>query len=185
MGIHHATIKRATRLGVELIDNGGSFQMRNIETGLFSDDYDSTAEALEELERGEVEWIEPEEEEEAGASGSVVKEAYHDRYSKNPHGPGCGDGLDIALRDAVMRVFVGEKQARVDLVELRKIGEANNRWSRDWESLNPGMQRMNLANRLRAFLRNHEDAVIELGSSGEGRFGVEYRPAKSKKPKKG
>lgn len=182
--IHHATIKRAARQGMTIAydaEQDGFVLTRN-EDGFVTQAYDTTAEALEEFERGEAEFTDPNEGQEDGekVSGSVVRENYHKRYSKNPHGPGCGDGLDVALRNAVMFTPEGSKEPRTDLAELRSIGLQNGLWIGEWEKLNPGMQRMNLSNRLRAYLRNGEDRKICLGNQGTGRFGVEFKPSNSK-----
>ena len=181
--IHHATIKRAARQGLTIDDTDGTFVLIRMADGFRSDEYESTAEALEEFERGETEFHDPsEDDDEDKISGSVVKESYHREYSKNPHGPGCGDDLDISLRNAVMVLWDGNKEPHVDLVRLKLVGETNGLWRSEWERLNPGMQRMNLSNRLRAYLRNHEDATIDL-MGAVGRYGVGYTPAKGRKRK--
>lgn len=183
MPIHHATVKRAARHGLTIAEENGMFVLVRTADGFRSDEYGSTAEALEEFERGETEFNDPADDEDEGkVSGSVVKETYHRLYSKNPNGPGCGDDLDCSLREAVMILFGNDKEPHVDLVRLRMIGEANGLWRGEWERLNPGMQRMNLSNRLRAFLRNHEDETIDLMGK-VGRYGVDYTPAKGRKRK--
>lgn len=186
MALHHSIVKKATRLGFEFIVLERGFQLKEISSGILSqDEYDTTAEAFEAFENGDVEWAVDEEEDEEGEGkgGSVVKRPYHVAYSKNPHGPGCGDGLDVAMRDAVMVHVEGSKGQHVDLAILKEIGLTNNLWSSSWETLNPGMQRMNLTNRLRAYLRNGEERLIDLHASGMGRFGVQFKPAKGKAKK--
>jgi len=182
--IHHATVKRAARHGLEITfdETQDGFVLTRKEDGFVTEPYDTTAEALEEFERGEAKFHNPAEDadEETVLSGSVVKEGYHRAYSANPHGPGCGDTLDVSLRDAIMRVFEGSKEPRVDLAILRTIGIQNDLWRGEWERLNPGMQRMNLSNRLRAYLRQDEARTVWLAEQGTGRFGVPVRPAKSK-----
>jgi hypothetical protein len=189
MPIHHATVKRANRQGLNIIEENDGFVLVRIEDGWKSQAYDSTAEALEEFERGETEFTDPNEDadDEPNLSGSVVKPGYHAAYSSNPEGPGCGDTLDVEMRRAVMRIAEGSREPRVDLAELRHIGIHNDLWRGEWERLNPGMQRMNLANRLRAYLRQDAERQVFLGSQGTGRFGVPVRPAKGKvkKTKKG
>lgn len=185
--IHHATVKRAARHGLDISfdEAQDGFILTRKEDGFVTEPYDTTAEALEEFERGECEFTDPTENEddEQVLSGSVVKEGYHKAYSANPEGPGCGDTLDVEMRRAVMRVFEGSKEPRVDLAELRTIGIQNDLWRGEWERLNPGMQRMNLANRLRAYLRQDAERTVFLGSQGTGRFGVPVRPAKGKTKK--
>lgn len=86
-----------------------------------------------------------------GKSG-VMKLPYHTRYMNN--GGGTGDDLDISLREAVLKVAKGEKKPTLDVDELRKIAQTHDVWKPEYEDLNPGMQRMNVSNRLRAIGRN-------------------------------
>ena len=177
MPIHHATIKRAAKLGVTIIEANGGFVLNRTEDGLNSvDTFDSTAEALEALERDEVEFEEADDAE-GGAKCGVMAKDYHDQYSHNPHGPGCGDQIDIEMRNAIT-IFDG-KNGRVDPTALQAIGESLGLWKPTWEALNIGMRRMNLANRIRGYLRNNPDAVVTMGDT-TGRFGVGYTPSKAK-----
>lgn len=184
--LHHATVKRADRLGVTITNAAdGGFRLIRKEDGMLSiDSYDSTAEALEELEDDRCEFETEEEAEEASGTAKcgVMAKSYHDEYSKNPNGPGCGDTVDTEMRDAIMVLFEGEKTPRVDVTVLRQIGEDAGLWKTTWESLNVGMQRMNLANRIRGFLRNNAEGKVTIGDT-EGRFGVEAKEPKVKKGK--
>jgi len=175
--IHHATIKRAARLGVTIIEVEGGFVLNRTEDGLNSvDTFDSTAEALEALERDEVEFEDADEAEGSAKCGVMAKD-YHDQYSRNPHGPGCGDTIDIEMRDAI--TVMDGKKSRVDEGVLCQIGIDAGLWKPSWESLNVGMRRMNLANRIRGLLRNNPEAQVRIGET-TGRFGVVFQPAKSK-----
>lgn len=181
--IHHATIKRAAKLGAEFVDLGDQgFRLKNIETGLLSvETFESTGAAMEALAdtKQPIEW----EEVRKGWFCGVMVKSYHDLYSKNPHGPGCGDTVDIAMRDAIMRpVTEGSKDMAVDLALLREIGEANGCWVQSYATLNPGMQRMNITNRLRGRLRNNPDFEATIGGE-TGRFGVAPKAPKAKPTK--
>ena len=177
--IHHATIKRATRLGVELIEADGAFRLVRIEDGALSvDTFDSTAEALESMEQETVEF-ETEEETHAGGKCGVMAKSYHDVYSANPHGPGCGDTIDIEMRNAIMVPDISGKGQHADPYALRAIGENAGLWLPRWDALNIGMRRMNLANRIRGLLRNDSDAQVTIGDT-TGRFGVSFQPSKRK-----
>lgn len=180
MAIHHATVKRALKHGLTIAEAPGGFRLCQIDGGLLSTEtYDSTAEALEEFERDECEF-ETEEEAEVGfAACGVMAKNYHDIYSSNPHGPGCGDSVDTGLRDACVFLHDNEKEPRLDLPTLKAIGTDAGLWKASWEGLNPGMQRMNLANRIRGLLRNDDKAKVRI-SKTTGRFGVAARNPKAK-----
>jgi hypothetical protein len=81
---------------------------------------------------------------------------------------------------------MGKNKTKVDVDALKATGEANKVWRSTWETLNPGLQRMNLANRLRAWLRNNQGEVVLCDADGSGilasRFEIEYR-GKGKKGK--
>ena len=183
MAIHHATVKRAAKHGLTIIEADGQFRLCQIADGLLSvETYDNTAEALEEFERGECEFETEEEAEESFGACGVMAKNYHDIYSSNPHGPGCGDSVDTNLRDACVFLHDGEKEPRLDLPTLKAIGTDAGLWKAVWEGLNPGMQRMNLANRIRGLLRNNDKAKVRIGKT-TGRFGVAARTPKAKPAK--
>lgn len=80
---------------------------------------------------------------------SVVKKPYKDIYRTKGSGQGCGDRIDIALRDAL----------EGDEAILPKIAKENNvPWV--WAILNRGLQRMNLANVLRARVKRGEKISV-------------------------
>ncbi len=164
--LHHATAKRATNLGVTLIDvPEGGFRVEH--KGRLSEDaFDSAKEALDIFATGEMVF-----EARKGNFCGVMVASYHDRYEHNPHGPGCGDGLDCAMRDLFTDTDTG-----VDVKRLQACGERLELWNPAWETLNPGMKRMNLTNRIRAWLRNHNEPVVLEGTT-KGRFGVAHNPA--------
>lgn len=183
MAIHHSVIKKATRLGFTFVEAepSGFRLLLDGTTHLSIDVFDSTAEAFEAFEEGSVEFETDEDEEESSGSSKcgVMAKNYHDEYSSNPHGPGCGDSVDIEMRNAIMVLFEGDKTPRVDRAELRKIGEDCGLWKPSWEGLNVGMQRMNLANRIRGLLRNNPEVKVTIGSK-TSRFGVAARTLKTK-----
>lgn len=164
--IHHAILKRAKKLEVELVDTGTGFQLVNKQGRLSVETWDGAREALDELVAGHVTW-----EARKGNFCGVMVAAYHDRYEHNTHGPGSCDGLDCALRDEYTDPDGGVKRA-----ELQTLGTKLDLWNANWESLNNGMVRMNLSNRIRAWLRNNADARLTIGKV-TGRFGVAFKPA--------
>lgn len=169
--IHHATVKRAAKMGVEFVEMpDGGFSLKNIETQRLSvESWDSVSEALEELKADHVTWEAPHK----GNLCGVMARTYHERYESNAHGPGSCDGLDMALRDQFT-----DPEKGVKLDELRALGMELGLWNDRWDTLNPGMQRMNLSNRIRCWLRNNADAKLKIGKT-TGRFGVVFRPAKA------
>lgn len=94
-----------------------------------------------------------------GKSG-VMLLPYHTEYMNN--GGGNGDQLDVALREAIMSVQ-GPKGGKsiVIMDNLVKIAKTHGVWNDRYESLNPGMARMNVSNRLRAMVRAGESVVID------------------------
>jgi hypothetical protein len=177
---HHSVVKAAARRGITLThDVADRLVIVNAEELLSVERFDSTAEAFAAFDAGEVQFEAPRS---SNGRCGVMVASYHARYSANPHGPGCGDRLDVALRDFLLRqpTEKGEK-ARVDLVLLRECAENNDVWNSAWGTLNPGMQRMNLANRLRGVLRRDSRRTVGIGGE-TGRFGVVGRVVQEKEP---
>lgn len=181
LNLHHSILKAATRRGFYFVGTGDDkFRLVLISdpTQMSSETFGATSEALEAFDNKEVTFVTPKEEkgEKSGRCG-VMNTSYHAKYSHNPHGPGSGDLLDVALRDSFVQKIEGK--VKVNVLALRETGMANRVWNPSWESLNPGMQRMNLANRLRARLRNLPGNVILADADGavlvEGRFGIECK----------
>ena len=170
--LHHNTAKRAARLGVEVIEIPGEDDLPTFrairEDGAESAIFESAPKLLDAVENETAEFKKAAHIR-RNKSGVMVM-SYHIRYTRN--GGGCGDSLDQALRD----LLVNEEGTNLQL--LREIADRHEVWSVKWAGLNPGMQRMNLANRLRARLRNEADFSVDLGVEGSGRFDVEYAPSK-------
>lgn len=104
----------------------------------------------EEDEAGEDEAGEDEAGEEGDGEGkSIIKRKYKTAYK--PFKMTCGDELSQLVSDHV-KVSIkldGKSVKRIDAVKLRKFAKANGVWVAGYENLNVGMQRMNVANRLR------------------------------------
>lgn len=83
------------------------------------------------------------------ANKSVVKKSYKDVYKAKGSGQGCGDALDRALKDALDGDCSLPKIAKENAVPFL------------WQVLNPGLQRMNLSNVLRAKLKRGEKVSVE------------------------
>lgn len=184
--IHHQISKWASRNGVAIAANGdGSYTFTQTATGISATGANGTAvkaeleaklkadkkavaaqapapkkaktgkkaKKAESSERPEKKTIV------TGKSG-VMKLPYHTRYMNN--GGGSGDDLDVALRAAVCKpVEKGSKKTAVDMDELQAIAEANGVWKPEYASLNPGMARMNVANRLRGKGRKGEVVKVK------------------------
>lgn len=181
--IHHATVARAARAGFEITEIDGRFGLRRIADGATSRDTfdtaqhaaamarDLTDEQLHlpvpvDIETGDMQPL-------LRTKSGVMVGTYHDRYTQN--GGGCGDNLDEAMRAA----YTDGTGKTLNTEALQADGEAMGLWNPAWASLNPGMRRMNLANRIRGYLRNHPDATVRIGDT-EGRFGIAPKAPKGK-----
>lgn len=169
--LHHATIAKAAKLGFEILPIPGDppmFKTVSLKSRAESVAvWVSTKEIFDFVAKEDIAYGEPP----LGKSNKsgVMVLSYHKLYTKN--GGGCGDILDQALRDLLVT------ETGVDTALLRRVAEANGLWTDKWEGLNPGMQRMNLANRMRGMLRNNADATVDLDAEGKGRFEVAYEPS--------
>ena len=88
----------------------------------------------------------------AEKSGVMLK-VYHDEYTAN--GGGNGDLLDQTMRDVFMTAGT-EAEPALDVAKLAKFAKQHDVWNAKYEGMNPGMVRMNVANRLRALCRKGE-----------------------------
>lgn len=176
--IHPAAQKRAASYGAQIIAVDGKFRLVNVATSQLSEGtYDMVAECGEALQHKEVVWESPKTPQ--GAKSGVMVRSYHEQYSKNPNGPGCGDDLDVTLREAI--TLLDEKgKPYADKESLVRIGVENNLYRDTWNGLNVGMIRMNLSNRMRGWLRQNGSHEVTIGGH-TGRFGVEARAPKASK----
>lgn len=174
MTIHHATIKRAAQAGFVIQELPNGFNIARTDDGWFAGPYATAKEAADAAHNPGTVLLDPGEISIKNRCG-VMNAAKHDEYEHNPHGPGCGDTMDIELRNA----YTNEKTG-LDMPGLRAA--AAHLWNPEWELLNPGMQRMNASNRIRAMLRNNKEAVVTIGAK-TGRFGVVFDPS-TRRPKK-
>lgn len=115
----------------------------------------------EDEDEGEGEGEGEKEEEEAP---EVIKSKYRERYK--PFNDSCGDQLamqmveEFSYTDTVVGKDGRERTVtRIDLPKLRNFAELNGVWQDKYSALNPGMQRMNIANRLRGKVRNGHEIV--------------------------
>ena len=95
---------------------------------------------------------------ETGKSG-VMFLKYHTSYMNK--GGGNGDALDVALRDAVMKPGKKGEKSALDWNALEDIADRHDVWNPKYRDLNAGMARMNVANRLRALIRNDKPVTIK------------------------
>lgn len=84
------------------------------------------------------------------ANKSVVRKEYKAEYKKTASGQGNGDRLDQAIRDYM----------EGDGASYPKLAKENN-VPFVWQVLNPGLQRMNLTNVLRARIRRSEKVTVD------------------------
>lgn len=99
-----------------------------------------------------------EDEEGEGEEGgkSVVKKKYKTKYK--PFKMTCGDDLSQLISAHVKRKN-DEGKMRIDPVILKKFAQANGVWDPNYANLNVGMRRMNIANRLRAKVKEGHEVV--------------------------
>lgn len=89
--------------------------------------------------------------EESDEGKSVVKRKYKQAY--RPFKMTCGDDISVQVSRHVMVKDDGDDKPHLDVKKLYRFAMANDCWSPDYNKLNPGMRRMNVANRLRAKVR--------------------------------
>lgn len=186
--IHHNTIKKALKAGVRLEVEDMTVVAYDAKTGKQLAEDNSATVALDKAiaklaahtpakapkasrkARDEDEFEEDESEAEADAddaeaeedeegSKSVVKAKYKKAYQ--PHHAKCGDDLSEQITAHVSRSVKvdGKSVTRVDAAALKRLAKANGVWVEGYASLNPGMQRMNVANRLRKLVKDGHEVV--------------------------
>ena len=165
--IHHATAARAAKSGCEIVEIEGRFGLRRTADEAASRDTWETAKAAADAAADpETVWLVATPEGIKGLKSGVMVKSYHQIYTAN--GGGCGDTLDATLRAH----FTDGTGANLDVAALEAFGVDIGLWNPAWAGLNPGMKRMNLANRIRGFLRRDPNAEITIGET-TGRFGVQ------------
>lgn len=181
--IHHMTLKLAANKGLKLVVTDKGVETRTDDSDILvcieATGKESLARAIEEIEAfmndNEMEdfdeareaWAEEQEErepeedaddaegDEDGEGGkSVVKRKYKQAY--RPFKMTCGDDLSQLITAHVSRKVQvdGKTTTRVDAQVLRRFANANGVWQDKYSYLNTGMQRMNVANRLRKLAKN-------------------------------
>lgn len=89
---------------------------------------------------------------------SVVKRKYKKRYK--PHRQTCGDELSQLITKHVKTLKDPDTgKPKVDEDKLVRFARANGVWDPEYKKLNVGMQRMNIANKLRGMVRNGHEVV--------------------------
>jgi hypothetical protein len=89
-------------------------------------------------------------------TASVVPADFRASYAE--HGGSCGD--DLAQR---LKKHLTATDGTTDLDKLRALAELNGLWRSDYGRLNPGLQRLNVGNRLRALVR--QGTKVKWGQS--------------------
>lgn len=165
--IHHATAKKAAKLGIEIEDTGKKFVLTYEGQRLIVTDVKAGIEQIAQFaadESGEVEepeWAEDgdenEDEDEESEGKSVVKRVYKQRY--RPFKQRCGDELAVLITNHVSTE--GEDgEMRIDPVKLKRFAKHNDCWVDSYAFLNVGMQRMNVRNRLAAKVRRDGHEIV-------------------------
>jgi len=103
------------------------------------------------------------------AKAGVMGKSYHDLYMAQ--GGGCADPIDHAMKDAFLTLSrtvqtkKGERsEPALDTVAMAKWGREIGLWNDRWDALNPGMQRMNLTNRVRSAVRHGKEIKVRSAS---------------------
>lgn len=89
------------------------------------------------------------------STGSKIKPKYKAKYAANGDPRSCGDDFAKAFAAMVTKTNLSGQQV-CDVELLRKIADKNDAWQDKYSSLNIGMQRMNVGNRLRAKIKRGE-----------------------------
>lgn len=164
--IHHATAKRAEKLGItlELAEDDSVIAVLNgkvLATGDSAKDVLKDAEAKlanggdaedadDEAPEGAEEDGDEGEGDEPQFKGSIVKPKYRKQYA--PKNDTCGDDIALTLADYLAGEDDGGDKC-LDLPKLVRFAKANDCWVDKYAKLNPGQVRMNVGNRLRAKVR--------------------------------
>lgn len=172
--IHHATKSRAAKAGFEIYEREGNFALRQENGAVTCTTWETAKDAVdaglanrERLSHGF--WIEPtpvsvEGIETPRAKSGVMNKSFHDIYTAN--GGGNGDELDQYMRSTFATAPEGkQKKPGIDTRKLADWGTDLGLWNPNWEKLNAGMQRMNLANRIRAYIRRTGDDIGLVGGA--------------------
>lgn len=186
MKVHHNTIKRAKKFGIELrvVENeieayrNGVMLASGMSGTVVLDKaiakLDAQApkpvkakaarkprrkadEADEGEDEGEVEADEDGGEGDEDAGKSIVKRKYKQAYRPFKHT--CGDDLSQLITKHLKVVDDETGEERIDEDRLARFAKANDVWVSDYRNLNVGMRRMNIANRLRAKVRKGHKIV--------------------------
>lgn len=97
------------------------------------------------------------EEAEEGEGKSIVKRKYKEKY--RPFKMTCGDEL-VALTKKHLLRDNEEGDTNISPVKLKKFAQANGCWDPRYATMNIGMQRMNIGNRLRAKVRRDKHQIV-------------------------
>lgn len=89
---------------------------------------------------------------------SVVKRVYKTRYK--PHKAKCGDEISKLISAHVMSKDPETKKMVMDQPKLARFAKANGCWDPNYLKLNGGMQRMNIANRIRGKVRRDKHEIV-------------------------
>lgn len=166
MKVHHATVKKAAKLGIEITEKDDQFVLIFDGNRLVTKDAKAGVEQIaswiaSEEEGEEPEWTEEgedEEDEDSDEGKSVVKHRYKKAY--RPFKQKCGDELSTLISNHLLVKDEETGEMKIDAVKLKKFARANGCWVDSYSMLNVGMRRMNVRNRLAAIIRKNPDYQI-------------------------
>lgn len=92
--------------------------------------------------------------------GNVIKPQYRPAYKVSN---GCGDNIQKELAAEFLVEHPETKEPVLDVKRFKAWAKGYDVWQPKYESLNPGMQRMNVGNRIRGLIRN--GATVKVGST--------------------
>lgn len=118
------------------------------------------------------------------AKAGVMGKNYHDLYMAQ--GGGCADTIDMAMKDAFMtgsrtvQTKKGERsEPALNVEAMAKWGKEIGLWNPNWERLNPGMQRMNLTNRVRSVVNKGVKIKLKMLQGERKGKTIELQPRKA------
>lgn len=97
-------------------------------------------------------------EEEESEGKSVVKRKYKKAY--RPFKQTCGDDLSMLVSKHLLVKDDETGETKIDAAKLKKFAKLNDAWVDSYAHLNVGMQRMNVANRIRAKVRRDDYKIV-------------------------
>lgn len=90
---------------------------------------------------------------------SIIKRKYKESYKQRALKVSCSDEIAVHLA-AHLKVKGDDGKPRIDPAALKRLAQANGCWDPKYVHLNMGQQRMNVVNRLRAKVRRDQHDIV-------------------------